>query len=222
MAAATDERRTQGEDHPLLGIPLAIKDVLCLEGVRTTCGSRILEDFIPPSAPPRSPAWKQPARSSWARPTPTATSPWVPPPRTPPFAQPTTRAGSDARTGGSSGGSAAAVAADLCLGTLGHRYPRGQRVHTPLPSAASSASRPSYGRVSRYGLIAFLFARPGGRLWQRRDRRRHPPANHRRARSARFHQHAPADAGLSRVLTGDVRGMRIGVPGRVFHHRHAA
>jgi len=48
QAHAADERRAAGEDAPLLGIPLAIKDVLCTEGIPTTCGSRILENFVPP------------------------------------------------------------------------------------------------------------------------------------------------------------------------------
>ena len=48
QAQAADERRTRGEDAPLLGIPMAIKDVLSTAGVRTTAGSRILENYIPP------------------------------------------------------------------------------------------------------------------------------------------------------------------------------
>ncbi len=48
QAAQADARRAAGEEAPLLGVPLAIKDVLCTAGVRTTCGSRILENFVPP------------------------------------------------------------------------------------------------------------------------------------------------------------------------------
>ena len=48
QAADADRRRSAGEDHPLLGIPLAVKDVLCTEGIETTCGSRILAGFRPP------------------------------------------------------------------------------------------------------------------------------------------------------------------------------
>jgi aspartyl-tRNA(Asn)/glutamyl-tRNA(Gln) amidotransferase subunit A len=48
QAAEADRRRAEGEDHPLLGMPLAIKDVISVEGVPMTCGSRILEDYVPP------------------------------------------------------------------------------------------------------------------------------------------------------------------------------
>jgi aspartyl-tRNA(Asn)/glutamyl-tRNA(Gln) amidotransferase subunit A len=48
QAAEADERRAAGEEGLLLGVPLAIKDVICVEGLPTTCGSRILEDYVPP------------------------------------------------------------------------------------------------------------------------------------------------------------------------------
>lgn len=48
QAAAADRRRAQGDDSPLLGVPVAIKDIICNEGIETTAGSRILEGFVPP------------------------------------------------------------------------------------------------------------------------------------------------------------------------------
>ncbi len=61
QAAEADRRRAAGEDHALLGIPLAIKDVFCTEGIETTCASRMLAGFVPPTPPRRSPGW-----SGWA------------------------------------------------------------------------------------------------------------------------------------------------------------
>ena len=49
QAAEADQRRADGEDHPLLGVPVAIKDVISIAGLPTTCGSRILEEYVPPS-----------------------------------------------------------------------------------------------------------------------------------------------------------------------------
>ena len=152
QAVEADRRRAAGAEAPLLGVPLAIKDVLSTAGVRTTCGSRILDNYIPPftaTAVQRLEAagmvlLGKTNTDEFAMGSSTENSgyftthnPWD----------------TDRVPGGSSGGSGAAVAAQMALAALG--TDTGGSVRLPASYCGIVGLKPSYGRISRYGLIAY-------------------------------------------------------------------
>ena len=152
QAKQADENIRQGKLNTLTGIPLAIKDVLCIQGVKTTCGSKILENFIAPYDATVIKKLKEKDvvfigrtnMDEFAMGSTTETSHFG-----------TTRNPWDLERipGGSSGGSAAAVSADECTAALG--TDTGGSIRQPAACCGLVGLKPTYGRVSRFGLVAF-------------------------------------------------------------------
>jgi len=157
MAKASDARIAKGNGKPLEGIPLAVKDMFCTAGVRTTACSHILDNFVPTyESTVTANLWRDGAvllgktnNDEFAMGSSNETSHFGP------VVAPWRRRGSEAKLvpGGSSGGSAAAVAAGLCIGATG--TDTGGSIRQPAAFCGIVGLKPTYGRCSRWGIVAF-------------------------------------------------------------------
>jgi aspartyl-tRNA(Asn)/glutamyl-tRNA(Gln) amidotransferase subunit A len=208
-ATAADVRLAKGEGGSLTGVPIAVKDNMCTRGLATTCGSRILENFVPPydahvvellraagavivgKTNMDEFAMGSSVEHSAFHPT---YNPWA----------------LDRVPGGSSGGSAAATSADETLVSLGSDT--GGSIRQPASLCGVVGLKPTYGRVSRYGLVAFASSLDQIGPITKDVRDAALALNAIAGHDARDATSAPlAVPDFMAVLTGDIKGMRIGV-----------
>ncbi|HEY2358186.1 MAG TPA: Asp-tRNA(Asn)/Glu-tRNA(Gln) amidotransferase subunit GatA [Phenylobacterium sp.] len=157
MAKASDARRAAGTAGPLDGAPLGIKDLFCTKGVRSTAGSKIIGEFKPTyESTVTANLWRDGAvmlgklnMDEFAMGSSNETSAWGP------VVNPWRTTGGNAQLtpGGSSGGSASAVAAELCLGATA--TDTGGSIRQPASFTGTVGIKPTYGRCSRWGVVAF-------------------------------------------------------------------
>ena len=214
-AKEADARIARGDARPLEGIPLGIKDLFCTEGVGTQAGSRILDGFRPPyESTVTAQLWRDGAvmlgklnLDEFAMGSSNETSAFGP------VLNPWRRRGDNAALvpGGSSGGSAAAVAARLCLGATG--TDTGGSIRQPAAFTGIVGIKPTYGRCSRWGIVAFASsldqAGPMARTVRDAAILLRSMAGHDPKDSTSVDLPVPD---YEQALDGGVQGLRIGVP----------
>jgi aspartyl-tRNA(Asn)/glutamyl-tRNA(Gln) amidotransferase subunit A len=214
QARRADEQRRDGKDNPLLGIPLAYKDVLCTQGVETTCGSKILEGYLPPYTATAIQKLEALGAVMLGK---TNMDEFAMGSSTENSAYGVTRNPWDTGRvpGGSSGGSAAAVAARMAPGALG--TDTGGSIRQPASLCGVVGLKPGYGRVSRYGLVAFAssldqigpFARSVADIALIMN----AIAGHDPLDSTSMPLDVPD---YTAALGPDLKGVRVGIPGEYF------
>ncbi len=215
-ATESDRRRAAGKcAGPMDGIPVAIKDLFCTEGVLTTAGSHILDGFVPTYESTVSQNLRDAGAvmlgktnlDEFAMGSANVTSyygnvinPWK------------GKDGKDLVPGGSSGGSAAAVAAHLALGATG--TDTGGSIRQPASFTGIVGLKPTYGRCSRWGIVAFSSSLDQAGPMTRTVRDAAIMLGAMAGHDARDSTSAPlAVPDFEAALSGDIKGLRVGIPG---------
>ena len=214
MARQADEKIARGEDAPLLGIPFGMKDILCTKGIETTCASKILSGFVPPYNATVIQKLNEAGYVHLGR---LNMDEFAMGSSTENSAFQTTKNPWDLERipGGSSGGSAAAVAAGLCAVALG--TDTGGSIRQPASLCGVVGMKPTYGRVSRFGLIAFASSLdqigPFGRNVSDCATVLNVITGYDPLDSTAIPQQVPDYTAL---LGQDIKGLRIGIPKEYF------
>lgn len=214
-ADAADARLAKGEAAALEGIPLAVKDLFCTQGVQTTAASHMLKGFVPPYESTVSQKLRDAGSvmlgktnlDEFAMGSSNTTSyfgnvisPWK-----------ATGSDKDLVPGGSSGGSAAAVSARLCLAATG--TDTGGSIRQPAAFTGIVGIKPTYGRCSRWGIIAFASSLDQAGMFARNVRDAAITQTVISGHDAKDSTSAPRSVpDFEKALTGNIKGLRIGVP----------